>query len=82
MKLKELKNVIKNIVRENISNDDTITKPAPTIKPGTKPQPPKPRRPLTPPETAPSTKPKAKIKESEAEILKSVVNRFKKLKND
>lgn len=53
------------------------TKPTPTIKPakpGTKPEKPGKRRPLTPPKTAPKTAPKAEG------IVDKITQRYKKLK--
>lgn len=84
MSIEKLKRYILKEVRKIVTekNNPLIAPTKPDVmEPGTKPEIKPKRRTLNPDkETTPDTKPKASVKESEAELIKKITQRFKKLK--
>ena len=85
MTKQELRETIRRIIKQALIENQPATTPSkpktePGIaEPGTK-EPTKPkRRTLTPPTEAPDTKPKAKVNESEKELINKIAARFKHL---
>lgn len=79
----QLRKLIRERVRQLLENQPAPSQPKPDVaEPDTDtPSKPKPRRrTLTPPEEAPSTKPKASTNENEEELLDKIAKKYQSLK--
>ena len=74
MKVRE----VKQIVKQMMEGGDTTT--LPRVKPGLTPAPDKRPNPLTPPKSAPKTGPKAFLEEDERGIVDKIAKRYSSLK--